>query len=296
MGAEVQLTTDAPAIAVDAALAVVATLERRWTRFDATSELRRLNATAGGPAVVRPSTARLLDVALAGRSLTDGWFDPTRGADLRAAGYTRDHADGWKPATGGPPAEPGAVVVDADSGLVHLPAGVEIDLGGVAKGWTADTVAALLMENGAAHAGVSIGGDLRVRSHTRVVVEVEPPAPDDPAAPMLVGLRDGGVAVSGPAKRRADDGRHHLIDPTTGRPAAAPRVAVVIAASAAGAEMLATAASIAPRSVAETIVERAGATGWLVESDGSLQAVGTPDRFLLDEGWLAEPVGRAWAM
>lgn len=295
MGAEVSITTDASSIAIDAALSVVATLERRWTRFDANSELSRLNA-AGGPAVVRPSTARLLDIALAGRSLTDGWFDPTRGADVCAAGYVRDHADGWSSASPAGPTFAGEVVVDADSGLVHVPSGVEIDLGGVAKGWTADTAAALLFANGATHAGVSVGGDIRVRSRTKVIVEVEPPAPDRTDAPMLVGLCDGGVAVSGPTKRRADDGRHHLIDPTTGRPAASPCVAVVVAASAAGAEMLATAASIAPPTVAETIIERAGATGWLIGADGAMRAVGSPSRFLLDDGWLAEPARREWAM
>ncbi|MDG2027243.1 MAG: FAD:protein FMN transferase [Acidimicrobiales bacterium] len=293
MGAEVAVTTDASDIAVQTALTVVATLDRRWSRFRDDSKLSRIN-TADGPAVARPSTDRIIEVALAGRTLTDGWYDPTLGQAIAAAGYRHDHAAGWAdeidPVPGGPAS------VDGDTGLVHVPAGTSIDLGGIAKGWAADLGATLLADTGALHAGVAVGGDLRVRSRTRAVVEIEPPGAEFADAPILVGMRDGGVAVSGPTKRRAEDGRLHLIDPTTGRPAADPRVAVVIAASAAGAEMLATAASIAPVHAARTILERAGATAWLVERGGELTTIGTPERFLLDDGWLAEPARREWAL
>ena len=107
-------------------------------------------------------------------------------------------------------------------------------------------------------------------------------------APALIGLRDGGIAVSGPTRRRTDDGRHHLLDPFTGRPAAAPRVAAVVAATAAGAEMLATAAAIAPLDEVVEIIEMQGATAWLVEGDGTTTAVGEPDRFLVAAGWMGD--------
>ena len=291
MGAEVSITTDASPVAVTAALTIVATLECRWSRFRPDSEVSRINA-AGGPAVARPSTARILEVALAGRRLTDGWFDPTRGLDVIAAGYG---IDGEWHESGPCPVRVDDVVVDGDSGLVCVPPGSAVDLGGIAKGWTADVAASLLFDADATQAGVTIGGDIRVRSHTAALVEIESPRPGGDDAPATVTIRDGGIAVSGPTKRRTADGRHHLIDPTTGRPAEAPRVAAVIAATAAGAEMLATAASIAPAGEARSLVERAGATAWLVEPDGDLTTVGEPDRFLLDDGWLAEPARREWA-
>lgn len=296
MGSEVTITTDAGPIAVQAALTVVATLERRWSRFRPGSEISRINE-ANGPAVARPSTARILEIAMAGRSLTGGWFDPSRGLDLDAAGYHPD--GGWSADVPGPPpvhdVHTNEIVVDGDSGLVVVPAGAAIDLGGIAKGWTADVAASLLVDAGATQAGVTVGGDLRVRSATSALAEIEAPHPGRDDAPATVHLRDGGVAVSGPTKRRAGDGRHHLIDPTTGRPAPHPRIAAVIAATAAGAEMLATAASIAPRDEAQTIIERAGATAWLVERNGELTTVGSPERFLVDDGWLAEPARRHWS-
>ena len=283
MGADVEITTDASATATEAALTVVRTLEHRWSRFRPDSEISRLNAS-DGPAVARPSTARLIEIALAGCRLTRGWFDPTRGADLCALGYRRPFDDGWEEVV--PlPTRLGEMSVDAETGLVDVPAGVEVDLGGIAKGWTADVAAALLRAADASHAGVAIGGDVRVSSDTRVLVDVA--APDDATAdPAIVGLRDGGVAVSGPTRRRAADGRHHLIDPFTRRPATRARVATVISSSAAGAEMIATAAAIAPRHEAVEIVESLGATAWLVEAHGDVTAVGRPDPFLLDPGWL----------
>jgi len=292
MGAEVEVTTDGGKLAVEAALTVVATLDARWSRFRADSELSQLNS-ADGPALARPSTARIIEVALAGSRLTRGWFDPTRGAEIRAAGYRTTQSDGWGPAHT-PPNRNVTVDTDPGTGLVTIPAGAEIDLGGIAKGWTADLAAELLSQSRATYAGVSIGGDVRVISQTRALLEIAAPGGDLP--PAVVGLKNGGVAVSGPTRRRSHDGRHHLIDPFTQRPASAPRVAAVIAASAAGAEMIATAAAIAPLDDAVEIIDTLGATAWLVEADGSLTTVGTPQRYLLDPGWLATPNDREWML
>jgi thiamine biosynthesis lipoprotein len=296
MGGTLRITTTASTVAVRAAETVVATLEQRWSRFLPDSELSRCNCAAG-PTVVSPSTARIIEVALAGRALTDGWFDPTRGRDMVAAGYTCSIDRGWCPPTN-VLTQTGHVVVDADSGLLHLPENVALDLGGIAKGWAADLAASILFDsapnpNGVRFAAVSVGGDVRVKSATRAIIEVEAPDGSNDR-PLLVGLKDGGVAISGPTKRATVDGRHHLIDPFTQRPAAEPRVAVLIAATTAGAEMLATAAAIAPLSSARGIIERAGASAWLIERDGSIQTVGQPDRFLLDLGWAAAQSSARW--
>lgn len=255
MGSRLEITTDGSAVAVETAAAVVARLERRWSRVDPESELRRL-VSAPGPVVARPSTARILALAVAGHRLTDGWFDATGGRDP---------------------------VLDAERGLVHVAPGADLDLNGIAKGWAADAAASLLRDAGASWAGVSVGGDTRVCATSKVLVTVGSPFPGSVDA--VVALRDGGVAVSGPTPRGDGDG-HHLIDPFTGRPAAAPRYSVVVAATAAGAEMLATAAAIAPRPAAVDMVERFGATAWLVETDGSTTAAGDPDAYLAGAGWL----------
>lgn len=240
-----------------AALEIVASLERRWSRFRPGSELSRLNR-AGGPVVARPSTARAIGMALAGTRLTHGWFDPTRSANAAVPARDRN------------------VTFDDTTGLVDIPVEIELDLDGIAKGLTADITAALLREGRATQAGVSIGGDVRVRSDTRLLVEVA--APDGRTGPpALIGLCDGGIAVSGPTQSH---------DPFTGRPAATTRVATVVAATAAGAEMLAAAAAIAPIADVVDFMDAQRATAWLVEDDGSMTTVGEPDRFLVAAGWL----------
>jgi thiamine biosynthesis lipoprotein len=292
MGAEIEITTDASTAAIDAVLAIAATFESRWSRFVPGNELALLNAS-GRPTIAQPSTARILEVALAGRRLTHGWFDPTRGVDIRVLGYDRDHAEGWT-ARRDAGARRGDVDIDPSTGLIHIPDGVEVDLGGIAKGWTADRAATILRESGATQVGVGIGGDVRVRSDTRVLVELAFPG-NHFARPARLGLRDGGVAVSGPSKRRAGDGRHHLIDPFSGRCAVSPGVAVAIAATAAGAEMIATAAAIAPLPEAIDFIYSSGATAWLVEQAGARTTVGQPERYVVDPGWLADAGRRRWA-
>ena len=164
------------------------------------------------------STAAVIEAALAGSRLTDGWYDPTCGRELAAAGYRRSFEGGWSLALDPGPrqARSHGIEVDTTTGLLDIPAGIAIDLGGIGKG-------------------------------------------------------------------RAADAAGH------------PRVAVVVAATAAGAEMLATASAIAPLDAAIRIITRAGATAWLVHADGALTTVGTPARFILDDGWLSSPAHRRWA-
>ncbi|MCC7369236.1 MAG: FAD:protein FMN transferase [Chloroflexi bacterium] len=117
---------------------------------------------------------------------------------------------------------------------VWLPAGLRLDLAGVAKGWTADRLADLLALGGPCL--VDVGGDLAARGRPSgqdgwVVAVASPHDPDADLA--LVSLRDAGIATSGTDYRRwTHHGRsqHHLIDPRTGRPAQTDVVSVTVIA------------------------------------------------------------------
>lgn len=117
---------------------------------------------------------------------------------------------------------------------VWLPAGVRLDLAGVAKGWTADRVADLLALGGPCL--VDVGGDLAARGRPSeqdgwVVAVASPHDPDADLA--LVSLHDAGIATSGTDYRRwTRHGRpqHHLIDPRTGRPGQTNAVSVTVIA------------------------------------------------------------------
>src|SRR5690349_15379559 len=73
---------------VEQAVKRIDELERRWSRFIATSEVSRLNAAPGRPSIVSRDTLVLFRRALDAWSLTHGAYDPTVGAAVYALGYT----------------------------------------------------------------------------------------------------------------------------------------------------------------------------------------------------------------
>jgi thiamine biosynthesis lipoprotein len=225
-------------------------LARRWSRFLDTSEVSRLNRSGGRAVVVSADTFDLVARAVHAWEVTRGRFDPTIGAALAAHGYDRDFAGVASRCSASPratSASPGAGGIDLLGGatIVRLPAGVTFDPGGIGKGLAADLTATMLVAEGAAGALVNIGGDLRAVGR--------PPAPGgwvisvaDPLRPdaelLRAALPNGGVASSSRLLRRwrtTEGEAHHLIDPTTGRPADTAVVAVtVVAAEAWWAEVL----------------------------------------------------------
>jgi thiamine biosynthesis lipoprotein len=261
--------------------------ERRFSRFLPMSELSLLNRRAGQPVCVSQPLFRLTAAALAASHATDGLFDPTIGRALLAAGYDRTFADLGDERGGDrlPNTEPGRyreVVLDADRRTVLLPAGVGLDLGGIAKGWLADAVARRLGRMGAA--AVDLGGDVAFTAPTPGsppwLIEVASPWSDDrPLAEVELG-RGGGVATSGVVRRRWRTSRgwqHHLIDPRTGRPADTDLASVtVLGPTVAAAEVMAKAVLLLGRECGEqALAVRPGFAGILIPFHGAVIHVRT---------------------
>jgi thiamine biosynthesis lipoprotein len=239
-------TTELTAV-IDEAVADVARLEARLSRFRPDSELCELNRAgsveAGNDLLV------LTRLAIEAREATGGRFDPTVHAAVLAAGYDRsfDELPGDAPAA--PPARAarggGQVDVDLDRGTVRLGPGVKIDLGGIAKGYAAEVACDRLAPAGPCL--VNAGGDIATRGtpgagYWAVQVPATPEA-------IVVGVGTGGVATSGRDRRtwrRGGKPLHHIIEPRTGRPAVGDILRVtVFAGSAVRAEVLATALFLA---------------------------------------------------
>ncbi|GAB4575157.1 MAG: FAD:protein FMN transferase [Anaerolineae bacterium] len=212
--------------------------ENSFSRFRPESELSRLNASAGQWVTVSPDLLDVVLVALDVAQFTDGLVTPLVLPALMAAGYdrsferlqARQSADLPRFALSVPDWQ--SVEVDVSCAGVYLPPATRIDLGGVAKGWTAEAIADRLEAFGPCL--VDAGGDIVARGcppgqEGWPVIVADPwgAPPDAPLPEETVGLltlcvRDRAVATSGIDYRRWWRGgrmQHHLIDPRTGAPA-----------------------------------------------------------------------------
>lgn len=245
-------------------------LERRWTRFNPDSELRRLNASAGGFTVVSDDTFELVRHLVGSMHLTGGRFDPTMGRRMRDLGYDRtyrdlDHAPPTTAVTTGeptgrPPVRAGhlgnSIEIVVEAKAVLLPVGVELDPGGLGKGLAADLATHRAMTSGASGVLVEIGGDIVTRGTAAggQPWRIRVPATDGHPE-RIVELTDGAVATSDTTVRTWCHGgveHRHLLDPWTGQSVDGRIVATVVAGSGWWAEAVATAA----------IVSTARGDGW----------------------------------
>jgi thiamine biosynthesis lipoprotein len=159
--------------------------------------------------------------------------------------------------------------------VICRPPGLELDLGGSAKGWAADLVGARLEHHG--RCAVDCGGDLRLAARWGAPWEVRVRHPLTGAVAHTLYVRAGGVATSGIDarlwERRDGDFAHHLIDPATGTPAWTGLVAATaLAPTALEAEALAKAALLSGPLAGRRLL-RAHHGGVLVHDDGTVDRV-----------------------
>jgi thiamine biosynthesis lipoprotein len=238
MGTEIELLVqaDEAEVEVAAAEAEFRRLEGLLTRFDPSSELSCLNEA--GSFQAGPELLEVVELALAGRAITAGRFDPTVHDALVEAGYDRTFdelpEDGPAPPAGN--ACGGAVRIDGNR--IELEEGVRLDLGGIGKGYAAEQAATILAAAGPCL--VNAGGDIALRG-VAWTIAVQPE--------LTLELSGGGLATSGRdrrAWRRGGRELHHLIDPVTGEPAACDLLrATVVAPDAIQAEIWAKALFLA---------------------------------------------------
>ncbi len=291
----------------------LADIDRACSRFRDDSELVWLNARAGRRTRVGPVLFEALEVALRAARLTDGDVDPTVGRALELAGYDRDWrllepapAPASRTAPGavidreaaadGPaaaePARPRVSVrfrsgwetldLDERSNTIRVPRGIALDLGASAKAWAADRGAAAAARAAGCGVLLSLGGDIATSGEAPPQgwrIHVTDDHRDDCSAPgQTITIEAGGLATSSTAVRRWRHGgltMHHIIDPSSGAPVAAPwRTVSVAALDCTDANIAATAA----------IIRCERAPGWLA-------GLGLPARMLAWDGRVESVAG-----
>jgi thiamine biosynthesis lipoprotein len=283
MGTEIHvLLADRAGNAITRVRELFAHWESQLSRFEARSELSRLNARAGEPVAVGRLLFSVVQASVEAAHATGGAFDPTLLRQLERIGYDRPFA--LIPGSATPvaaPAEGGGawrrIVLDSRSRTITLPEGCAVDLGGIAKGMAVDAALDLLERRGTRAALVSAGGDLAVRGLPDGASAWSVLVGDDPNG-QVVSLRRGALATSGIARRFWRQGhlqRHHLVDPRTGEPAESGlREVTVVASSCKSAEVAATASFVLGPQLGAEFLRRHGLAGRFTRDDGSSSFVG----------------------
>ena len=222
---------------------------------------------------VDAETAGLLAFADRCHQLSGGLFDVTTGVLRRV--WRFDGSDrlpsrkqvkallplvGWQKVGWAPP-------------VVTLPAGMEIDLGGLGKEYAVDRAAEMVGQAAPGGLLVNFGGDLRALAppaagHWEVGVEE---AAQRESACRSIRIARGGLATSGDTRRylRREGVRYgHILNPRTGWPVAqAPHTVTVLADSCVEAGLLATLAMLQGRR-AEAFLAEQGVQHWCERKGG----------------------------
>ncbi len=204
--------------AADKAFEMIGCVQALMSYHDRASEVSRLNQCGHlSPMAVHPWTWQVLSTALDLSRETDGVFDISIARHLVRTGYLPAQA-----------AEPNEEVPGTwediqllDGHRVFFQKPLQIDLGGIAKGFAIDKAADWLETCGLTHAVVNAGGDLRVIGHgpATAVGLRHPASPFAPALPATMLRR--ALATSAIYFSRRKIGQHTvspIVHPRTGRP------------------------------------------------------------------------------
>ena len=245
-------------------------VERKFSRYRHDSVTAWIHSQRGSRIELDPETAALINFASQCFELSEGLFDVTSGV-LRYV-WKFDGSDNIP--------DPAAIarllpLVGFDKlqwqpPRLLLPAGMELDFGGIGKEYAVDRAYDLLAQPLATPFLVNFGGDLRANrtpAHGPWQVGIERPDTDREAT-MILDLKRGALATSGDSRRYLlkDGIRYtHILDPRTGWPVVgAPRSVTVAASSCTEAGLLATLALL-HGARAKEYLDGQGVRYWLLQ-------------------------------
>lgn len=246
-------------------------IEEKFSRYRRDNVVWAINHSNGAPVDVDEETALLIGYAETCWRMSDGMFDITSGVLRRAWTFdgstrvpSRDEVRrclqhvGWSRVTWEKP-------------RLVLPAGMEIDFGGIGKEYAVDRAAALIGAKTRASFLVNFGGDLYAsgtrRGNRTWGVGIDDPSHTGEAALARLDVAAGGIATSGDARRFIRyKGRRlgHILNPKTGWPVeGAPRSITVVGRTCMEAGTLSTLAYLQGPD-ARRYLEELGVQFWIV--------------------------------
>lgn len=222
---EIYGTTDQSIL--DDCITLCRNYEDTLSRTIDTSEISKINAAGGHPVAVSDDTAELIRQGLYYSDLSDGKFDITIAPlsllwdfknntgnvpDQAAIDEARSHVDYRN------------LIIEGNTVTLTDP-NAAIDLGGIAKGYIADQIKALLEEKGIKQGIISLGGNILAIGEktdgSPYNIGIQKPFDELNTAITSVSVKDKSVVSSGVYERYFKvDGKlyHHILDPATGYP------------------------------------------------------------------------------
>ena len=243
------------------------------------SEVARLSRSASGD-FLSDDAVTVLTLGLQVARRSDGAFDLTLGRLKSLWEIEQEHPavpdrQAVTDALAG--TGPNALILDGRQLSKREPQ-LQIDLGGIAKGYAVDRAIAVLKEHGVTSAAVNAGGDMYLlgqRPERPWRIGIQHPRLKD-AVLETVEVRDRAVVTSGDYERFFEqDGQryHHIFDPQSGFPARGCQSVTVIADSVALGDALATALFVlGPQEGLRLLDQYPGTEALIVAEDGSLHA------------------------
>lgn len=251
------------------------------------SDIARINAASGGQKIaVHEDTFKVIRRALDIAQLSDGAFNPASGALVKLwnIGSDAPHLPSQEEIEGALALCDWRSVVLSEDGAeksVYLPVkGTALDLGGIAKGFAADELAALIKKLKIPRAIIDLGGNIYAvgekKGKEAWKVGIKNPF-DSAAAPVIaLSVKDVSVVTSGVYERFfVYEGRlfHHLLDCKTGYPADNGLMSVTIVnESSMDADALATAVFVMGKERGMDLLRRINTEGLCIDTEKTIDA------------------------
>jgi len=261
--------------AVEAAFAEMERLDKLLSRYNTDSEVSRLSQSTTGGEVSLP-TVEVLTLGLEISRKSGGAFDMTLGKLKTLWAFDKEsptlpNAAELSAALSG--IGPKALSLEGQQ-LRKASPQLQLDLGGIAKGYAVDRAIAILKQHGVANAAVNAGGDMYLlgQRHERAWrIGIQHPR-EEKGVLETVQISNRAVVTSGDYERFFEqDGvrYHHIFNPQTGMPARDCQSVTIVTDSVALGDALATAVFVLGPKAGLTLLEQfPQAEGLVVAADG----------------------------
>lgn len=227
-------------------------VEAKLSRFLPDSELSLFNRCHGAPFFCSKLFYEIMSLAQRFYEETNGWFCPYMGKEINCLGYDRSYEtlsqvvhthekrkcllDQMKQQQF-QTVQP-FVEFHSFHQSLRLLQSVSVDLGGIAKGWSAQRIAHWFKEEGISEGLINAGGDMVVwgnEDEEGWTIDIDPPLPSLQAPIATLQLnREAGIATSSTLKRNWTCGHsrvaHHIINPHTRRSSESDLIQITVIA------------------------------------------------------------------